>query len=252
VAPEKHHGASICSTRCTAAKKIFQAADRSQALPDSPLLHREARTIGACPQSNGVEMTALVGDFIIQRLAEWGVHRIYGYPGDGINGLMGALGRPAQVRHVIDRAMRIAISKRSVTCVIVPNDLQELETDLNQVNRKQRVMEGDPRYDASQEVFDFPSARYAELIGLKGIRVDARGQIGVAWDAALRADRPCVSEAITDPEVPPRLPHITFKQARAFAHSMFEGDSGTRGMLRESSREAMATLFPGGDKDRSD
>ncbi len=27
-----------------------------------------------------------VSDFIIERLAEWGVKRIYGYPGDGING----------------------------------------------------------------------------------------------------------------------------------------------------------------------
>jgi pyruvate dehydrogenase (quinone) len=34
---------------------------------------------------------------------------------------------PAQVRHVVDRAMRIAISKRTVTCIVVPNDLQELE-----------------------------------------------------------------------------------------------------------------------------
>src|SRR5690348_10361592 len=169
-------------------------------------------------------MTTLVGDFIIERLVEWGVHRIYGYPGDGINGLMGAMNRadgkvelvrarheemcafmacahakftgevgvcmatsgpgaihllnglydakldhmpvvaivgqqarsalggqyqqevdlttlfkdvaseyvelvtvPAQVRHVVDRAMRIAISKRAVTCIIVPNDLQEAE-----------------------------------------------------------------------------------------------------------------------------
>ena len=169
-------------------------------------------------------MATLVGDFIVQRLAEWGVHRIYGYPGDGINGLMGAMNRadgkielvrarheemcafmacahakftgdvgvcmatsgpgaihllnglydakldhmpvvaivgqqarsalggqyqqevdlttlfkdvaseyvelvtvPAQVRHVVDRAMRIAISKRAVTCIIVPNDLQEVE-----------------------------------------------------------------------------------------------------------------------------
>jgi len=124
--------------------------------------------------------------------------------------------------------------------------------DLNQVTWEQRVMDGDPRYDASQEVSDFPYARYAELIGLKGIRVDVPGQIGEAWDAALHADRPCVIEAITDPEVPPLPPHITFKQARAFAHSMFEGDSGTRGMLRESAREAMATLFPGGNKDRGD
>src|SRR5690348_10938690 len=169
-------------------------------------------------------MATLVGDFIIERLAEWGVHRIYGYPGDGINGLMGAMNRadgkielvrarheemcafmacahakftgevgvcmatsgpgaihllnglydakldhmpvvaivgqqaraalggqyqqevdltslfkdvaseyvemitvPAQVRHVVDRALRIAISKRAVTCIIVPNDLQELD-----------------------------------------------------------------------------------------------------------------------------
>src|SRR5438552_11405296 len=29
-----------------------------------------------------------------------------------------------QIRHLIDRAMRIALSERTVTCVIVPNDLQ--------------------------------------------------------------------------------------------------------------------------------
>ncbi len=165
-----------------------------------------------------------VSDFLIKRLHEWGVRRIYGYPGDGINGLMGAMNRadgeialvrarheemcafmacahakftgdvgvcmatsgpgaihllnglydakldhmpvvavvgqqarsalggqyqqevdlttlfkdvasdyvelvtvPAQVRHVVDRAMRIAISKRTVTCIIMPNDLQELD-----------------------------------------------------------------------------------------------------------------------------
>src|SRR5438128_3616887 len=33
---------------------------------------------------------------------------------------------PAQIRHLVDRAMRIALDQRSVTCIIVPNDLQEL------------------------------------------------------------------------------------------------------------------------------
>ncbi len=33
---------------------------------------------------------------------------------------------PAQVRHLIDRAIRIAATRRSVTCVVIPNDLQEL------------------------------------------------------------------------------------------------------------------------------
>jgi pyruvate dehydrogenase (quinone) len=117
--------------------------------------------------------------------------------------------------------------------------------DLNQVTWEQRVMEGDPRYDASQHVPDFPYARYAELIGLKGVMVNRPEQIAGAWDDALAADRPCVIEAITDPEEPPLPPHITFKQARAFVGSMLKGDSGTAGMLRQSARETWATLFPG-------
>jgi pyruvate dehydrogenase (quinone) len=39
------------------------------------------------------EMEATVADFLLKRLAAWGVHRVYGYPGDGINGIMGAFGR---------------------------------------------------------------------------------------------------------------------------------------------------------------
>ena len=39
------------------------------------------------------EVSQLVADFILERLREWGVHRIYGYPGDGINGILGALDR---------------------------------------------------------------------------------------------------------------------------------------------------------------
>lgn len=38
-------------------------------------------------------MSDTVGDFLLQRLSDWGINRIYGYPGDGINGIIGALGR---------------------------------------------------------------------------------------------------------------------------------------------------------------
>lgn len=165
-------------------------------------------------------MADTVGDFIWQRLTDWGVKRVFGFPGDGINGLMGALDRanerfdfvrvrheemsafmagghakftgelgvciatsgpgalhlltglydakgdhvpvvaivgqqvtaslgsdfqqevdlqtvfqdvasyvqtvvsPAQARHVVDRALRIAYAERTVTCIIVPNDVQ--------------------------------------------------------------------------------------------------------------------------------
>jgi pyruvate dehydrogenase (quinone) len=164
----------------------------------------------------------LVSDFLLKRLSAWGVERIFGFPGDGINGILGALGRagdefdfvqvrheemaafmacahakftgeigvclatsgpgavhllnglydakkdhqpvlaivgqqartslggdyqqeidltslfkdvanqyvhmataPAQVRHLVDRAIRIARSEQSVTCLVIPNDLAE-------------------------------------------------------------------------------------------------------------------------------
>lgn len=167
---------------------------------------------------------ATTGDYLVQRLHDWGVRRVYGYPGDGINGVMGALGRerekvafiqarheeeaafmacahakftgtigvciatsgpgaihllnglydakldhqpvlaivgqqatsalgsdyqqevdllslfkdvaahyvymasnPVQIRHLIDRAVRIAVAERTVTCIILPNDIQEMD-----------------------------------------------------------------------------------------------------------------------------
>ena len=100
--------------------------------------------------------------------------------------------------------------------------------DLNQVTWEQRAMEGNPKFDGSQELPDFPYARYAELIGLEGIRVDAPDQVGPAWDRALAARRPVVIEAITDPDVPPLPPHITIDQARALSSALLSGDPERR------------------------
>ena len=65
--------------------------------------------------------------------------------------------------------------------------------DLNQVTWEQRAMEGDPKFEASQELPDFPYARYAELLGLRGIRVDdpdaARRRVGAG--ARRRTGRWC-------------------------------------------------------------
>jgi pyruvate dehydrogenase (quinone) len=36
-------------------------------------------------------MAATVGTFLIERLHAWGVRRIFGYPGDGINGIIAAI-----------------------------------------------------------------------------------------------------------------------------------------------------------------
>ncbi len=75
--------------------------------------------------------------------------------------------------------------------------------DLNQVTWELRAMSGDPKFESSQDVPDFPYAKYAELLGLKGIFVNDPDKVGSAWDEAFAADRPVVLEAYTDPDVPP-------------------------------------------------
>jgi pyruvate dehydrogenase (quinone) len=117
--------------------------------------------------------------------------------------------------------------------------------DLNQVTWEQRVMEGDPRFDASQEIPEFPYAQYAESIGLVGIRADTPDAVGSAWDEALAADRPVVLEAVTDPEVPPLPPHITFEQSVHFAEAVARGDSRGGRMVRRSLRQRAASLLHG-------
>lgn len=74
--------------------------------------------------------------------------------------------------------------------------------ELDEVTWEQRETEGEPRFDASQSLPDFPYAAYAELLGLGGIRIDAPDRVDAAWDEALSADRPVVIEAVVDPDVP--------------------------------------------------
>jgi pyruvate dehydrogenase (quinone) len=115
--------------------------------------------------------------------------------------------------------------------------------DLNQVTWEQRAMSGDPKFDASQDLPDFPYARYAEMLGLHGIRVDSPEQVGDAWDQALAADRPTVLEAVTDPEVPPLPPHITLEQARAFSSALAGGDPHSRRLIRQTLRDKVEDLI---------
>ena len=116
--------------------------------------------------------------------------------------------------------------------------------DLNQVTWEQRAMEGDPRFAVSQDVPDFPYARYAELLGLRGIRVDDPERVADAWDEALASDRPCVLEAIVDPEVPPLPPHITIEQAKAFMRSV-PHDAHAGRILAQTLRQKVDELLPG-------
>ncbi|WP_189660091.1 thiamine pyrophosphate-requiring protein [Enterobacter sp. R4-368] len=109
--------------------------------------------------------------------------------------------------------------------------------DLNQVTWEQRVMEGDPRFEATQQLPDVHYAEFARTLGLEGIFVDTPEALSAAWQQALQADRPVVLEVKTDPEVAPLPPHITFKQAKAFMASMVKGDRGAVQVLSDTASQ---------------
>jgi pyruvate dehydrogenase (quinone) len=112
--------------------------------------------------------------------------------------------------------------------------------DLNQVTWEQRVMEGDAKFAASQDVPDFEYASYARLLDLEGVRVSKPEDVTGALEMALTARRPCVLDIETDPDVPPLPPHITFEQAASYAASILSGDPNTAGIIRRS----LANMFP--------
>jgi len=116
--------------------------------------------------------------------------------------------------------------------------------DLNQVTWEQRVMEGDPKYEPSQDVPDFPYASFAELIGLRGIAVDRPEQVAAAWDQAFAADKPVVLDMRVDPNVPPLPPHITMKQAKAYVTALFKRDPEAIEIVKASAKEVWASIAP--------
>ncbi len=116
--------------------------------------------------------------------------------------------------------------------------------DLNQVTWEMRAQAGDPKFEASQDIPDFRYSKYAEQLGFKGIFVDRPDQLAQAWADAFAADRPVVLEAFTDPDVPPLPPHITLKQAQAFASTLIKGDPSEWRIIKETAKELVADLMP--------
>jgi pyruvate dehydrogenase (quinone) len=145
------------------------------------------------------------------------------FVGDGAFQMLG-MNEMLTVKRYMDRWR----DKRLVFCVFN-------NQDLNQVTWEQRVMEGDPKYPATQWLPDFEYARYAELCGLRGIYCDSGDAMRGAWEEALTADRPVVLEVKTDPEVPPLPPHITLEQARKMATAM-RSDPERTGVMEKALR----------------
>ncbi len=144
--------------------------------------------------------------------------------GDGAMQMLG-------INALIDIAYRYESWSNKQLVVVVLNN-----RDLNQVTWEQRVLSGDPKLEASQTLPDFPYARYAELLGLRGIRVDSPDQVASAWDEAFSSDRPVVYEAVTDPEYPPLPPHIKLTQAQHLAKAILKGEPNTAQIVKESAK----------------
>ena len=121
--------------------------------------------------------------------------------------------------------------------------------DLNQVTWEMRIEEGNPKLPATQDLPDFPYARFADSIGLKGIRVDRPEDVGRAWDEALSANSPVVFEAYTSGDVPTIPPHISFEQAKAYMSALVKGDPDEGGIIKQSVKSMVGGIFPSKDRE---
>ncbi|HVX84885.1 MAG TPA: thiamine pyrophosphate-requiring protein [Phycisphaerae bacterium] len=125
-------------------------------------------------------------------------------------------------------------------CLVLHND------DLNMVTWEQRIMTGDIKFEASQDLPNFPYARFAEQLGFVGIRVEKPDDVAAAWDRALAADRPVLFEALTDPDTFILPPHITLEQAKNFTKTVLKGDPNEAGIIKQSMKALLDHMVPHG------
>lgn len=115
--------------------------------------------------------------------------------------------------------------------------------DLNQVTWEQRVMSGNPRFVATQQIPDVPYHEFAESLGLKGIFVDDPERLSSAWAEALSSRVPVVLEVKTDPEVPPLPSHISFDEAHKLTSTLIKGDEDEGGVIKGSVKQLLSHVF---------
>lgn len=117
--------------------------------------------------------------------------------------------------------------------------------DLNMVTWEQRVLAGDPKYEPSQVLPDFPYANFGRMLGLHGIRVDNPEHVGPAWDEALITDRPVVLEMLTDPEVGALPPAFGLSQLQGYVSALLHGDPAALQTIKATMRQWWAGKFEG-------
>ncbi|MET7765463.1 thiamine pyrophosphate-requiring protein [Streptomyces sp. NPDC005336] len=116
--------------------------------------------------------------------------------------------------------------------------------DLNQVTWEMRAMGGAPQFPPSQGIPDVSYARFAESLGMTGIRVERPEHVEQAWREALSAEGPAVVEFLTDPSVPPIPPHATWEQMESTLEAIVMGDPDRAGMVRQGLKAKVQELLP--------
>jgi len=102
-----------------------------------------------------------------------------------------------------------------IVVVIIRNDV------LGQIKWEQMVFLGNPQYGV--ELHNPKFAKYAEICGGVGFKVEHPDQIRPALQQALVADRPAIVEVVVDPLEPPMPPKVTLKQTAHFAEALAKG-----------------------------
>lgn len=110
-----------------------------------------------------------------------------------------------------------------IFCVLV-------NEDLNQVSYEQRVLSADPKNPATQTLPYVPAAKFAELLGFKGIKVNRPNDVVPAWKEALAADGPVLIEFVTDPQIPPLPPHVRESMLKKTLKGLAQGDEDAKGI----------------------
>ncbi|MGJ7908081.1 thiamine pyrophosphate-requiring protein [Actinopolyspora sp. H202] len=117
-------------------------------------------------------------------------------------------------------------------------------SDLNQVTWELRALSGSPQFLPSQQLPEFGYARFAELLGLRGVRIEQPGDVRSAWQQAVRADRPCLLEFVTDPAVPPIPPEANWDQMENVAEAMLRGDPDAWSVVKEGVKSKAQEFIP--------
>jgi pyruvate dehydrogenase (quinone) len=116
--------------------------------------------------------------------------------------------------------------------------------DLNMVSWEQRAMEGDKKFVASQDVPKFNYAEYAEMLGFEGMRIEKEEDIIPVIDRAMASQKPVLVDVLSDPNVPPLPPHISFKQMKAFTSAVAKGDVNAWDMIKQTYKDVIENYLP--------